>query len=298
MHPIRSIALLVAAGALVACTAKDSKPDSAAVAQAGAGAAAPKTSQASFDPATRVAVVHARDYAFDAPDSISAGWTTFHLVNDGPGLHHVQLVRLDSGKTAADLGQELKTPGPLPRWAVFVGGPNAVDPGGGSDATIDLQPGQYMLLCLVDIPGNVPHVAKGMVRPFTVTAASGSTGSEPTSDATVALTDYAFTIQGGTLSAGKHTIKVVNNGAQPHELALVQFAPGKNARDLAAWIAKQEGPPPAHLLGGVDALAPGASGYFETNLAAGNYGLFCFLPDVKDAKPHVEHGMVKEIAIK
>lgn len=294
------MAAAVVVSGLTACATKDAKPDSTAVVQAGAASpasAAATGSKASFDPTARVAVVHAKDFAFDAPDSISAGWTTFHLVNDGPGVHHLQLVRLDSGKTAADLGQALKTPGPLPRWAVFVGGPNAPDPGAQTSATIDLQPGPYVLLCLVDIPDNVPHFVKGMVRPLTVTAATASTGSEPTSDATVSLTDYAFTIQ-GALSAGKHTIKVVNNGAQPHELAMVQFAPGKNARDLGAWMAKPAGPPPAHLLGGVDALAPGASGYFDVELTPGNDGLFCFLPDARDGKPHVQHGMMKELAIK
>jgi len=293
-------AVISAAVAVAACASKDSngaKADSTPVAQKGSSSPAPAASKASFDPTTRVAVVHARDFAFDAPDSISAGWTTFHLVNDGPGLHHLQLVRLDSGKTVADLGQALKTPGPLPRWAVFVGGPNAPDPGAQSDATIDLQQGQYVLLCLVDVPDHVPHFAKGMLRPLTVTASSGSTGSEPKADATVTLADYAFTIN-GALTAGKHTIKVVNNGAQPHEVEMVQFAPGKNARDFDAWVDKPAGPPPAHALGGVDALAPGASGYFDIDLTPGNDGLLCLVPDVKDGKPHVAHGMVKEIAVK
>ena len=44
--------------------------------------------------------IHASDFAFTAPDTISAGVTTFYLVNDGPGLHHALLVRLDSGKTS------------------------------------------------------------------------------------------------------------------------------------------------------------------------------------------------------
>src|ERR1700743_238478 len=70
----------------------DEKP---LVAQTGTPAAA---GLGSFDPATRKVVVHAKDFAFDAPDSISAGWTSFHVVNDGPMLHHVQIVRLDSGK--------------------------------------------------------------------------------------------------------------------------------------------------------------------------------------------------------
>ena len=79
---------------LAACSPKDtSRQDTAKVAQAGAPG-----SRASFDAATHTATVYAKDYAFEAPDSIPAGLTTFHLVNEGPNLHHVQLVRLDSGR--------------------------------------------------------------------------------------------------------------------------------------------------------------------------------------------------------
>src|SRR6478736_314045 len=116
--------VIAAATTLCACSEKEAaKPDTTKVAQAGAAGAA--ASLGSFDPATHIAVVHGKDFSFDAPDSVTAGWTTFHFVNDGPGLHHAQLVRLDSGKTVADLEAALKTPGQPPRWIVEVGGPNA-----------------------------------------------------------------------------------------------------------------------------------------------------------------------------
>src|SRR5262249_27214467 len=132
----RAISLL--SGALVvvcACTTKDAKPDSASVAQAGSPAAA---SSAKFDPPTPVAVVHAKDFTFDAPDTVTAGWTTFHLVNEGPNLHHVTLVRIDSGKTVADLEAAMKgqSQGPPPAWVVEAGGPNAPSPGSSLDATL------------------------------------------------------------------------------------------------------------------------------------------------------------------
>jgi hypothetical protein len=161
---------------LAACSTKDAaKTDTAPPAQAGAPAAA--ASMASFDPATHVAVVHAKDFAFDSPDSVTAGWTTFHLVNDGPNLHHAQLVRLDSGKTVADLEAALKTPGQLPRWIVEVGGPNAPDPNGQTNATINLDAGQYAFICFVDMPGRVPHFMKGMSRRATPQSYSRTTHS-------------------------------------------------------------------------------------------------------------------------
>jgi len=292
-RPLGSVAVLCTA-ALCACSQKESAAtkDTTPVAQAGGSAA----SQASFDPTTRVAIVHTKDFSIDAPDSVSAGWTTFHLVNDGPSLHHVQLVRLDSGKTAQDLAAAMKNPGPPPRWAVFVGGPNAPDPGTQSNATLNLTAGNYVMLCLVDMPGGVPHFAKGMTRPFTVTAASGSTGTEPTSDVAVSLADYKFNVQ-GALSAGTHTVKVSNAGPQPHEVEIMRFDPGKTVDDLNAWMKNPQGPPPAHALGGVDAIVPGTTAYFTTDLTPGDYALMCFIPDAKDGKPHLEHGMIKQFKI-
>jgi uncharacterized cupredoxin-like copper-binding protein len=293
-RPLGPIAVLAAA-ALCACSQKEAaKPDSVPVAQAGAAAAA--ASQASFDPTTRIAVVHAKDFAFDAPDSITAGWTTFHLVNDGPNLHHVQLVRLDSGKTAQDLADAMKNPGPPPRWAVFAGGPNAPDPSTQSDATLNLAAGNYVMLCLVDMPGGVPHFTKGMVRPFKVTAASGSTGTEPTSDVAISLADYKFNVE-GTLGAGKHIIKVQNAGPQIHEIEVVRLAPGKTLKDLQAWMQKPEGPPPANAMGGIDAIPPGTTAYFTADLTPGDYAMLCFIPDAKDGKAHLEHGMVKQFKV-
>lgn len=272
---------------------KNSAPQTVAT-QSGAPTAAP--SRGTFDPTTHVAVVHAKDFAFEAPDSITVGWTSFHLMNDGPSLHHIQLVRLDSGKTVADLGAAMKNPGPPPRWAVLVGGPNAPNPGAESDATVNLAAGQYALICLVDIPDNVPHVAKGMFHPLTVTAAAGPALAEPTADVTVGLADYSFAVS-TSLKAGAHTIKVVNGGPQLHEVEIVEFAPGKTLADLNAWMAKPQGPPPANAIGGTSMLVPGMSIYVSMNLSPGKYAMLCFVPDAKDGKRHVEHGMVKEFTV-
>jgi hypothetical protein len=304
MHRSTFAAVVSGAALLAACTSKEAaKPDSPKVAQTGAA-----TSM--YDPATRTATIHAKDFAFVASDTIPAGWTNFHLVNDGPALHHVQIVRLDSGKTASDFAAAtrppeaaMKTPaatppapGPFPAWAVLIGGPNAPNPGAESNGAYNLQPGNYLMICLVDIPDKVPHFAKGMMHAFTVTASSAA-GAEPAADATIALADYAFTLT-GTLSAGHHTVKVTNGGPQPHEIEIVRFAAGKGLKDLAAWVAKPEGPPPADAIGGVTAIAKGGGGTFTVDLTPGSYAMLCFIPDAKDRKPHLEHGMVKEFAIK
>ena len=294
----RPFGIAIATIALCACSQKEAAKDSAAVAQSAAPAAAH-----GFDPATHTATVHAKDFSFDAPDSISAGWTTFHLVNDGPNFHHIQLVRLDSGKTVQDLGEALKNPNaPPPRWAVFVGGPNAPSPGSASDATLNLQPGSYAMLCVVDIPGHVAHVTKGMVRPLTVTAASGAPAAEPNADVTITESDYKFDIP-ANITAGNHTFKIVNSGPQPHEVEIIRLAPGKTMKDFGEFMAKAyadkvDGPPPGDGLGGITAMIPGGTEYFTANMTPGNYVMICFVPDMKDGKPHADHGMVKEFTVK
>jgi len=290
----RSAAGLLCSAVVVVCgcSKQDAKSDSSAVAQAGA-----PTPNAKFDPTTRVAVVHAKDFAFDAPDTVTAGWTTFHLVNDGPSLHHVSLVRIDSGKTVADFEAAMKKPGPPPAWMVEAGGPNAPSPGGSIDASLNLAPGTYMIVCFVDIPDGVPHFMKGMTHPLTVLPATATAGAEPTADMTVELADYSF-VPPATITSGKHTFKVVNKGPQVHELELIRLAPGKTVKDVAAWIAKADGPPPAEALGGISGMHSGMTEYFTADLTPGNYAMLCFIPDAKDNKPHLAHGMVKEFAVK
>ena len=50
-----------------------------------------------------VVTITASDFAFQAPASIPAGLTTINLVNRGPELHHVQLVKIAEGHTVQEL---------------------------------------------------------------------------------------------------------------------------------------------------------------------------------------------------
>lgn len=248
------------------------------------------------NPAT--VTVGAKDYAFEAPDQIPAGPTTFRLTNYGKELHQAQLIRFEHGKTVEDLAKALKTPGPPPSWVKFVGGPNGIGPGQEANATAVLAPGRYAYICYIPSPDGIMHAAKGMIRPFEVAAASPGAVSElPQSDLTITLTDYDFE-PSQPLTPGKHTILVENAGPQPHELVLIKMAPGKKVEDFAHWAESGlKGPPPAEALGGVVFLEKGDRGTFEVELTAGDYGLICFFPDPKDGKPHLAHGMMKTIKV-
>ena len=271
----------------VACSAKQETPANSLA--SGSGSVPVPTTPP-------VVTIHAKDYAFSGPKQIPAGMTTFHVVNDGPGLHHVTIVRLTDGKSMADLTDALKHPGPLPDWATFVGGPNAPDPGHDANATLDMTPGSYALLCFVDVPGGVPHFTKGMAVPLTVVASSTPSAPAPTATDTLTLDDYSFSIA-EPITSGTQTFLVRNAAKQPHEVELIKLAPGKTPQDILAWMQKPNGPPPGNAVGGVAAMTAASPAYFTADITPGDYMLICFLPDAKDGKPHFTHGMMQTVHV-
>jgi hypothetical protein len=296
------ILLMMLLGILAACGGGQTaspKPSAASEAPASAPAAASSPSAspaAGFDSSTGVATVIAKDFSFEAPDTLPAGPITFRLINEGTELHHLQLAKLPEGKTIADLQADMAAGKPT-SWLIDAGGPNAAVPTESTIAVAPLEAGQYVLMCVIPSPDGTPHVAKGMIKPLQVTAASTPAATEQAADITMKLKDYAFDLS-TPITAGKHTIKVVNAGPQPHEVVVLQFAPGKTMNDFMAW---EEGgmkePPPGKFLGGLTAIANGGHGYFIEDFAPGNYALLCFVPDAGDGKPHLRHGMTQSFTI-
>jgi hypothetical protein len=80
--------------------------------------------------------------------------------------HEMLVLRLASGYTTADL---LRASGPdLPREVTFIGAATVT---GGNErdlVLVDLDPGEYTLVCLFPDPEGIPHLAQGMEATFTV----------------------------------------------------------------------------------------------------------------------------------
>lgn len=248
-------------------------------------------------PAPAVVLVRAMDYSFTAPASIRAGVTTFRLTNAGKELHHLSIVRLPKGKTAADYLAAVQAEGHPPMWATDVGGPNAAIPGATIEATVSLDAGNYALVCFIPSPGKpVPHLMKGMVRPLTVRAPVRA-GALPAADVEMRLSDYSFALS-KPLTAGRHVVRVTNDAEQPHEAIIIRLDPGKSITDASVWVEQgMQGPPPGMALAGVSPLSKGRSATFPVLMTAGTYGLICFLPDAKDGKQHDKHGMVQQFEV-
>lgn len=290
-----AFALAALGGLTAACAGRDDQSRAAADAGGAVAAAAPATTAGATAVAPRVVTVTTSDYSFHAPSELPAGLTTFRLVNKGPSPHHVQLVRLDEGKTAADLVAALKAGGPPPSWVREAGGPNPAEVGEAATTTVGLEVGQYVLVCFITTADGTPHFLKGMTRPLTVTGPAVE-AAEPAADVVMTLTDYDFSMS-KPLTAGPHVIRVENAGPQAHEVTLVRLKPGKTPEDFAKWGSEQTGSAPGTLHGGVSGIMPGTHAFIHADLPAGDYALICWVPDAKDGRPHYAHGMSKRIKV-
>ena len=245
-----------------------------------------------------VVTVRAHDFAFEGPKTLKPGATTFRLVNDGKELHHLTIIKLAKGKTFKDFGEAMKVEGPPPKWITGVGGPNPANPGSTAEATLSLEPGEYVMICFIPSPGErAPHASKGMVSSFTVS--EGASTAMPKGDVTLTLKDYTFAFS-KPLTAGKHLISVENGAAQSHEVVMVKLNEGKKAVDFMTFIEKDlmKGVPPGIPVGGVGFIDKGRTATFPVDLTPGTYAMLCFVPDAKDGKSHVEHGMITQFEVK
>lgn len=245
------------------------------------------------------------DSLLQAPDTLSEGWTTFRLVNEGDELHMAMLVHLDDGRSPEEFikaySEAIRTDGPRPEWAQRVGGPGATGPGETTNATQYLEPGHYILVDIMDFGDGIPNFIQeqGLGQSLVVEAATDKTvlPKPPEADVNIRLVDYAFSME-APLSQGHKTVRVYNTGSQPHEIGVVKMAPGAAIEDLLAWIGNPEGPSPmAGIAGGVASIAPDREAFFGVDLHEADYALLCFVT-APDGRTHADHGMYQHIRVR
>lgn len=105
------------------------------------------------------------------PANISnPGLRTFKVINDGPGVHALDILQLAPGKTATDVESYLKAPSGPPPFKLL-GGLGGIAPATQGWIVVNLHPGNYVAACLVVDPvSHLPHAANGMLAGFTVPA--------------------------------------------------------------------------------------------------------------------------------
>ena len=265
--------------------------------------------------APNVVRLAATEYAFQAPDTVPAGWTTFHLTNQGEEVHYGHIVQLDSGRTVEELvdayAEAIRTSGPRPKWVTRFGGPGGTTPGDSSNVTQYLEPGSYVWICPIEDGDGHPHFGKGEFKPFVVSGGSpAGTDREaaPDADMVVRLLDFSFAVD-TPIASGRHTIRVENAGAEPHDLVLLKLAPGRTLEDVQTFLNPERARRPeaagdslpsfeslGTAAGGIAAIAPEMQLFFEAEFTPGEYALIC-MATAPDGRSHIEHGMIRQIRV-
>lgn len=290
--PIFGAAL--AAASLVAC--QPAERDEAADAESEA--------DAEPSPDDGVVEVAAVDYAFRMPAEVPSGWTTFRMTNEGEEPHFLVLWKLPEGRTLRDYMEQVVTPfvtaydsleagtvdpagagrilgERLPEWYGAVqpmGGPGILTPGRVGQATVDLEPGTYVVECYIKTPDGQFHGELGMIAQLTVT--SDSTGmAEPEADMEMTLTSTAIGSE-GPVTAGERTF-AVHYREHPelglgNDVHVARLDEGTSLEEVSAWMDWMnldglKAPAPVEFVGGAQEMPVGTTSYFTVTLEPGRY---------------------------
>jgi hypothetical protein len=115
--------------------------------------------------------VTAKDYAFEAPDTVEAGDLAFHMKNISTDEQHVMVLLRKNDGVDLSFDELLKLPQDQAESKTTEMGAAFAPPGGDSSALVTLEPGKYAMVCFLPIGGKEgapPHFTQGMVHEFTV----------------------------------------------------------------------------------------------------------------------------------
>jgi hypothetical protein len=251
---------------------------------------------------TGVVELTVEDYSFLGPPRLRSGWTTFRMTNKGEQTHFMLLYRLPEGRSFDDYAAEISQPfqaefdryysgevsrdemleqigAVLPEWfgsLEGMGGVGLTAPGRTAQATVLLEPGDYVMECYVISPEGKFHGSLGMLRPLIVDAES--TGMEaPEADIRITLSNYEMSVE-GEATAGEHIVAVHATedaeGIIGHDVHLARLDPDTSVEDLVAWMNWMEAlrpPVPAEFLGGAEHLGAGRTSFLAVTLEPGRY---------------------------
>jgi uncharacterized cupredoxin-like copper-binding protein len=251
------------------------------------------------EPVANAVTIEAADFSFTGQENLKPGTNRITLSNTGEQVHHLQFVKVEGERTLEEVMgglMAMEEGGPPPDYISFTGGIGQIAPGTQAGTVENLAAGNYLILCFVPDPTDgLPHAAKGMAA---MVAVQGETNTAPlpAADVEIGGVDYAFTGADQPLSAGEITLKLTNQGTEPHEANVLRLAEGATIESIAAWFQAPGGPPPFANVGGAQGIMPGASTLAVMDLEAGNYLLICFIPNAEGV-PHALLGMVKPFAV-
>ena len=232
----------------------------------------------------RVVDLVAGDFYFRSPDTIPAGLTTFRL-RSVQGGHAAWILRIPPGRDLRDVVAPAHA-GKPPAWARNLGGPGFPPEGGTANATMVLEPGEYVVLCYVAGRSSKgkPHHQLGMYRRLVVAPAPRTPGALPKADVVVTMVDHAYRVS-APIRPGRRVLRVVNAGTALHEFKLLRVKPGHTAQESFTWKPESGTPPPDEEVTTIATLSPGGEATTTVDFTAGEYTIFC-VPQEKHAMRH------------
>ena len=277
------------------------------------------TPSETVQPETNVLELEVQGMSFVGPDTIKSGWTTIRVLNGGGMTHHALVYRLPDGITAEMVDEQVVRPiqasltaadagatekaaqiaATMPEWVgdlTWMGGPGMMSDGVTGEATMYLEPGNYLVECYVKTNGvqhnfNPEPGELGMVFPLTVVADEGGM-AEPDANVTLTITDSGYEISDGAFVPGDNSVRVrfeeqrLYNNFVGHDAHVFRIEEDTDVDAAARWldffpIDGQHTPAPTKFVGGIHDMPQGATGYFKLNLEPGDYGITAELPDAK-----------------
>ena len=241
--------------------------------------------------------VAAGEHFFRAPETITAGLVTFRLSQIGDRLtnpkrveaenmapaspdndptrafHMLWVTRLEPGHTVSEWYDAHVKGEPTP-WAVELGGPAAAEPPGTSNATMVLEPGNYVLVCHVGsarADKSRSHLLKGMFRGLTVLPGSAAAVDVPGPHATARITGTGQIELQGTLRQGPQRIRVINETGKSVEFNVNRIREGRTAQEAATWRRTDGTTYPFASLGGFSDVPPGATRTTTIDFGSGDH---------------------------
>jgi hypothetical protein len=277
--------------------------------QSGSDAGEKRTKDADSPP---VVEITAADYAFAAPDTIPSGWVTFRMENRGAESHHFHFTQLAEGWTVAEWREVAKEPldsliqlrrkgkidsaetirayrkaiaqstadsvtSPADLYRQTRGGVGLVTPGRTGQTTHRVEPGHYVMICVIRTSSGRSHAGLGMMRGIVATGSSIGR-SPPEADLTMRASGRELAVE-GEFEEGENTVRFVVDSIpdvpdSTRTAWLASLDSTTSAEDLANWIVKSgRTPPPAPFVGGFEYYPASDPIYFTVDLEPGRHVL-------------------------
>ncbi|MDX1542652.1 MAG: hypothetical protein R3214_01815 [Christiangramia sp.] len=275
-----------------------------------------------------VFTITTKSMEFSIPkDTLPSGWNTIRYKNNSNMTHFVVFEKYPEGKGLQDAKDSLvpvfqngmdliienkmdaamEEFGKMPQWfgqVVFSGGTGLISPNSTTEATINLEPGTYIIECYIKMPNGRFHSTEGMIEELYVKDEKSNL-KEPAADYTISVSGESGIVMDATPSVGEHVFKVDYKDQKQHEnfaghdVHLVRVEPGSDLSVLSKWMVWSEpkgfmtpAPQGFKFIGGMQEMPAGKSGYFKANLQPGNYVLISEVPNQK------EKALLKEFEVK